>query len=46
MASKPTPGVAVFTMAIVNLDQREAIPISFEQAIQTDQKKEATKERM
>ena len=44
-ASKPIPGVAVFTIAIANLDQREAIPTSFEQVIRTDEEKAAAKER-
>ena len=39
MASKPIPGVAVFTIAMANLNQREAIPVSFEQVIQTDEEK-------
>ncbi len=37
MASKPIPRVIVFTMAIANLDQREAIPGIFEQTILIDQ---------
>ncbi len=31
MASKPIPGVAVFTIAMANAGQRETIPISFDQ---------------
>ena len=45
MASKPIPGVAVFTIAIANINEREAIPTSFEQVIRTDQEKAAAKER-
>ncbi len=37
MASKPIPGVAVFTIAMANTHQREAIPISYEQVIRTEE---------
>lgn len=45
MASRPISSVAVFTIAMANLDQREAIPISFEQVIRTDEEKAAARER-
>ena len=37
--------MAVFTIAMANLDQCEAIPIFFEQVIRTDKEKAAAKER-
>ena len=45
MASRPIPGVAVFTIAMANLDEREAIPVSFEQVIRTDEEKAEAKKR-
>ena len=45
MASKPIPGVAIFTIAMANTGQREAIPISIEQVIRTEEEKAAANER-